>query len=83
MNVGYSRVSTSSQSLDNQIEQLKAVVFGANQVKQMNYDIILILHLLIGIHLFGHCAIEGQVVSPFIVVRPALMGWSETQVNTG
>ena len=28
MNVGYARVSTSSQSLDNQIEQLKAVPFG-------------------------------------------------------
>jgi DNA invertase Pin-like site-specific DNA recombinase len=30
MNVGYARVSTSSQSLENQIKQLKTVVFGSS-----------------------------------------------------
>ncbi len=28
MNIGYARDSTSSQSLQNQIEQLKTVIFG-------------------------------------------------------
>ena len=31
MNVGYARVSTSSQSLENQIEQLKTVGFGTKK----------------------------------------------------
>jgi len=45
MNVGYARVSTSSQSLKNQIEQLKAVgfeTFSKFQTNLLNYDITLI-----------------------------------------
>jgi DNA invertase Pin-like site-specific DNA recombinase len=37
MNVGYARVSTSSQSLENQIEQLKTVLCGIDIKFQNNF----------------------------------------------